>query len=220
MKIRLNAAGSRFIAALMLGLTAWGVSCASDSMEDGASGAATNDGNAGPTGNGMGGGGGGSGSAGEGGEAGEASGDWACTSGYELESYSGSQDDLCPPRESVAARPTLDCCLGDIPASDYAICEPNDGPCFIGSFCTDYFSEEWNTEGECGWVVCELDTGEGGAGSPLNDGCQPDKIAEALEDRGDTGATELLCATDAHCPTDEFCTRRLGNRMFCERRSE
>lgn len=143
---------------------------------------------------------------------------WSCGDDYQLDSYTGSTQGLCPAFEA------LTCCLpGQDQNAAVAIrCAPDGSMCLESSYCDDDLGRD------CGWHFCPPEgygatdsnggaagvagggTNAGEGGALANDPCPPDKI-RAVEE----GVAPPLCASDSQCPEGTVCNQRHGNRMFC-----
>lgn len=111
---------------------------------------------------------------------------------YDLKSYDGSTDGLCPARENTG------CFCFELTQGGDVECDPTGAGCaYIASNCD-----------RCGWLSCYSFTSECAA-------VYSEQYVEAVKN----GPLSRPCVNDtddcAPSVTGEYCNLRIGNRMFC-----
>jgi hypothetical protein len=110
---------------------------------------------------------------------------------YDLTSYTGSTDGLCPASQVSHC----DCDEGQaviiVCAPDKSACLPQNGVC--------------EPEVDCGWHQCGFE--------PEDEFCASLAEEVAAADENLTGPT--ACVRDIDCAAPELCVRRIYNMMFC-----
>jgi hypothetical protein len=138
---------------------------------------------------GKGGSGGAAGSAGivgDGGTAGD-----GCIREYDLASYTGSTEGLCPAAE------VNHCDCWDRGAAVITVCAPDASVCITqGEICEP-------NQTDCGWVDCDS--------PPFDD----PEFCDSIIDKVENPAPLWQCVRDADCREPELCVLRIHNRMFC-----
>ncbi len=110
---------------------------------------------------------------------------------YDLKSYDGSTDGLCPAEENTG------CFCFELTQGGDVECDPTGAGCaYIASNCD-----------RCGWLSCFTFT-------PACAAVYSEQHIEQVKN----GPLSVPCIRDKDCAptvTGEYCTRRIGNRMFC-----
>ncbi len=110
---------------------------------------------------------------------------------YDLKSYDGSTDGLCPAEENTG------CFCFELTQGAGTECDPNGAGCFIiGANCE-----------RCGWLDCTSYTAA--CAAVYSEGDIQDAKASPWK---------KPCVSDNDCApavTGEYCKLRVGNRMFC-----
>jgi hypothetical protein len=123
-----------------------------------------------------------------GGSAGE-----GCIREYNLTSYSGSVEGLCPAAE------VNHCDSVDRGFSLMTACAPD------GTVCIQQASiDAWTEEPECGWVDCDW------APTP-----EEEEFCNSIIEKVENPAPLQPCVSDRYCPKPELCVLRIYNMMFC-----
>lgn len=110
---------------------------------------------------------------------------------YDLKSYDGSTDGLCPAGENTG------CFCFELTQGGSVECDPKGAGCvFLGGHCE-----------RCGWLDC----------MEYTDACAAVYSEEYIKD-AQTSPWKAACVSDSDCApsvTGEYCNLRIGNRMFC-----